>query len=485
MIAEETTRTWQYLDSLRHFGARRPPRGVRAAAPERPRGRGAGAARLRADPVPPARHRAGRGQAGPEAPAARLERRGGVRPPLPACAGCRTTSPRPSCAATTRCAARASPSRALRRACSRRALAWGGWNAVARLRHGARPTSALSQQMNALNREYDEITRSLPSFGVGGSTMRDAVTFYNGSIRGLPDDHAISLVPISGVLGRYPAGAAHAARVAGGERSQRPAEAAQPTTLRDPRRRCARSARPRRPRRPARGDPGQPAFRTAATRWRSWRRTVRVPTNDFRGALDEVRAPRRRHRQHRRDSAPRWWRARSTCGPRARSQGRHQEREPASMEARFVLRIVRERAAPHEPGLQPRGLAARCAAPGCCSSLSIAAVGRASSRAATGTWARKSATASAFAQRLREARARVEAARRERDSLAESADVFRTLVERGLLQIGAPPGPGRAGERAARAPPALRRSTTRSPPSARCRWPAGAPSSRWTCSRAA
>lgn len=35
---------------------------------------------------------------------------------------------------------------------------------------------------------------------------------------------------------------------------------------------------------------------------------------------------------------------------------------------------------------------------------------------------------------LREARARLDAARRERDSLQESADVFRTLVERGLLQ---------------------------------------------------
>lgn len=36
-------------------------------------------------------------------------------------------------------------------------------------------------------------------------------------------------------------------------------------------------------------------------------------------------------------------------------------------------------------------------------------------------------------RRLQEARARVESARRERDSLAQSAEVFRTLVERGLL----------------------------------------------------
>jgi hypothetical protein len=39
-----------------------------------------------------------------------------------------------------------------------------------------------------------------------------------------------------------------------------------------------------------------------------------------------------------------------------------------------------------------------------------------------------------FARRLQEARVRVEGARRERDSLKDSADVFRTLVDRGLLQ---------------------------------------------------
>lgn len=39
-----------------------------------------------------------------------------------------------------------------------------------------------------------------------------------------------------------------------------------------------------------------------------------------------------------------------------------------------------------------------------------------------------------FAGRLQAARARLETARRERDSLRESVDVFRTLVERGLLQ---------------------------------------------------
>jgi len=39
-----------------------------------------------------------------------------------------------------------------------------------------------------------------------------------------------------------------------------------------------------------------------------------------------------------------------------------------------------------------------------------------------------------FTKRLREARARVDSARRERDNLQQSADVFRTLVDRGMLQ---------------------------------------------------
>lgn len=39
-----------------------------------------------------------------------------------------------------------------------------------------------------------------------------------------------------------------------------------------------------------------------------------------------------------------------------------------------------------------------------------------------------------YGRRLQDARTRVEAARRERDSLQESADVFRTLVDRGMLQ---------------------------------------------------
>jgi len=47
---------------------------------------------------------------------------------------------------------------------------------------------------------------------------------------------------------------------------------------------------------------------------------------------------------------------------------------------------------------------------------------------------RESRESTSAQRRLSEATGRVEAARRERDSLQESAEVFRTLLERGLLQ---------------------------------------------------
>ena len=47
---------------------------------------------------------------------------------------------------------------------------------------------------------------------------------------------------------------------------------------------------------------------------------------------------------------------------------------------------------------------------------------------------REKRESASYEARVRDARVRLDAARRERDSLQQSADVFRTLVERGLLQ---------------------------------------------------
>src|SRR5258708_5980349 len=81
-------------------------------------------------------------------------------------------------------------------------LAFGGWN-VWRVLQSTEAEQRVSQQLSSLKRETEEITRALPSFGVGGSTMRDAVTFYNASMRGFPNMIDF-LVPLSQVLRAHP-----------------------------------------------------------------------------------------------------------------------------------------------------------------------------------------------------------------------------------------------------------------------------------------
>ena len=61
----------------------------------------------------------------------------------------------------------------------------------------------VERQLQSFNREYDEITRALPSFGVGGSAMRDAVSFYNASIKTFPAINDF-VIPLSEVLLVHP-----------------------------------------------------------------------------------------------------------------------------------------------------------------------------------------------------------------------------------------------------------------------------------------
>jgi hypothetical protein len=61
----------------------------------------------------------------------------------------------------------------------------------------------VEQQLASLKQEHDEIVRSTPTLGVGGSTMRDTVAFYNGFIKSFPalPDFAS---PVSRVIGEHP-----------------------------------------------------------------------------------------------------------------------------------------------------------------------------------------------------------------------------------------------------------------------------------------
>jgi hypothetical protein len=81
-------------------------------------------------------------------------------------------------------------------------MAWGGWN-VWRAMQGTDEEQKIARDVSAINREYEEISRSMPSFGVGGSTMRDAVSFYNGAIRAFPAMNDF-LRPLSRLLQGHP-----------------------------------------------------------------------------------------------------------------------------------------------------------------------------------------------------------------------------------------------------------------------------------------
>jgi hypothetical protein len=219
-------------------------------------------------------------------------------------------------------------------------LAWGGLN-LARVFQSSEADERVAQQLSGLNREYDEITRALPSFGVGGSTMRDAVTFYNDSIRGFPTVNDF-VRPLSGVLQSHPL-----IRLTGLTWQATDDPKAMPL-LQQTLTRNAPSvkAMPKPgeavPAAPL-ADGGNQPFAGGRYEVALVEATVRVPNQDFRGALDQVErlaADIGRLPGFRADVVESPLDVRSTL----QIQGRHGEKEPAVMEPRFVLRIVRERA---------------------------------------------------------------------------------------------------------------------------------------------
>lgn len=217
-------------------------------------------------------------------------------------------------------------------------LAWGGWN-ISRVFQSSAADQRVAQQMSSLNREYEDINRSLPSFGVGGSTMRDAVTFYNGSIRGFPT-LADFLGPLSTVLRSHP-------EVRLAQLSWRVSDdpKAAPRMSMTPSREAPSVkaiAKAGEPAPPVGDDNANPPFAGARYEVAMMEATVRVANNDFRGAMTEVErlaADIGRLEGFRADLVE----SPLDVSPSLALQGQHAERENASMQPRFVLRIVRER----------------------------------------------------------------------------------------------------------------------------------------------
>jgi hypothetical protein len=218
-------------------------------------------------------------------------------------------------------------------------IGWAGWN-VSRVFQANEADDKVAQELRNLDREYDNITKALPSFGVGGSTMRDAVAFYNGSIRGFPTLSGF-LVPLSRVLATYPGvKLEQLGWVATDDPKATPRLTLQPQKSSLPVKAVAKAPEPAS--QAAQQETANPPFAGGRYEVALVAATVRVPANDFRGAMSEVErlaADIGKLDGFRADVVE----SPLDVSPGAQLQGRQVEGDSPTMEPRFVLRIVRER----------------------------------------------------------------------------------------------------------------------------------------------
>jgi len=217
-------------------------------------------------------------------------------------------------------------------------VAWGGWN-MSRAFETTEQDQRVAQQISTANQEYDQITRALPSFGVGGSTMRDSVSFYNAAIRGFPriTDFAVLL---SQVLERHPeVRLDQIAWQATDDPKSTPALTRSPPATDVPVK--AITAADTAPTRGAEAAAAAAPFSNGRYEVALVEATVREPTNDFRDALETVTR-----------LAGEIATLPGTTADVVESpldvsssvaiQGRHGRSDPATMQLRFVLRVTRD-----------------------------------------------------------------------------------------------------------------------------------------------
>jgi hypothetical protein len=219
-------------------------------------------------------------------------------------------------------------------------IAWGGWN-LSRVFETTEADEKVAQQLHTINREYEQIAKALPSYGVGGSTMRDVVTFYNASIRSFPTLPQF-LAPVSHVLEGHPEVRINQlAWQATDELRTIPRMSYMPPRNAPPVRAIARS--PEEARAAAGSDEGaNPPFAGGRYEVALLEGNVRVRANDFRGAVEEVERLATdigKLDGFRADVVE----SPLDVSPSLALQARLGEREAETMEPRFVLRIVRER----------------------------------------------------------------------------------------------------------------------------------------------
>lgn len=345
MVAEETTRTWQYLDSLRHFTPEdrlevcvlvhandRP--GVQASLRDfaqiqyRLLDMGLVARKLGLKPPP-------LGSSAEEV----LVHLYLLRP-----APNHFASPEQRRFSTLRRARLALLQASI--GCLVGALAWGGWQ-LSRTIQGGGEEQRVTREIATLTREYEDIAKAMPSAGVGGSTMRDAVSFYNGSMRSFPTLEDF-LLPISRLLQARPnVRLDQLAWLASDDPKAMPPMQFSPRGREAPVHASQRVE-------PATG--GTPAAQAAAADESNppfaggryeigvLEGTIRVGRDDFRGAVDAVERLAQDIDAIRGFSASVLESPLDTS-PKLGLQGRYDQKQGDTMDLHFVLRIVRERGA--------------------------------------------------------------------------------------------------------------------------------------------
>jgi hypothetical protein len=220
-------------------------------------------------------------------------------------------------------------------------IAWGGFHVV-RSFQGIEADERIEQQLEAINTEHESIVRSTPSLGVAGSTMRDTVAFYNSAIRpfpALPD----FLGAASKVLAAHPGvRLTQVSWIATDDAKAMPV--IQRIASRDaPPVKTLSKAEPA----PAPGaaeSQTNPVFAGGRYEVALMEATLRVPADDFRGAIG--------HAQKLADELSRLPGTTADViespldlRPSLQLQGSHDAGRSTTMETRFVLRIVRDRGA--------------------------------------------------------------------------------------------------------------------------------------------
>jgi hypothetical protein len=221
-------------------------------------------------------------------------------------------------------------------------LGWGAFQ-VLQSRQGLEAGQRVERQLAELAAEHDAIVRSTPSLGVGGSTMRDTVSFYNLSIRNFPELPGF-LASVSTVLSQHPAmRVTQLSWMASDDAKATPAIPSNASRIDPPVKSFSKGEGP-----PA-APPPQPENAAGAT-FAAGRYEIalleailRRPPDDFRGANEEAQ---RLAEEISRLPGMRAEVVESPLDVRSsrQIQGRHETGRDASLEARFVVRVVRDRA---------------------------------------------------------------------------------------------------------------------------------------------